>query len=234
MRPLSLLLSFGLLIGCAEAPVVPGGVDARWTLSPNNCETLHLATVRARLKLGDEVIAEATGPCQDDGSHALAEILPGTYTLVIEGLNSDETPRATYIATQEGVKVLEEQVTESEELRLVEKFGRIHVRWAFDSPLQCVDVGAAEIHVQVIDGSNQEVGDARVPCANTFTDSEDGQTKSGLLISDLKSAADLVVLVDAYDADQSKILTGMVDGFVLLPGETEALTVKLCAEPPCE
>jgi hypothetical protein len=230
---LAITLSF-LFFACDPAPIQPGAINAQWTLSPLTCDALHLDTITTRAFTGGEMVKEMSVPCADSGVILLSELPPAVYRLEINGLNTEEPPRATHGASQDTVNVLEGITTESGEMRLVEKYGRIHVRWIFDSGLQCIDNDVATVTVELLDGKNRNVGkEDSVACDTVFTDLETGKTNSGLLFSDLTAEEGLTLLIQGYNADGEKVLEGQEKNFLLLPGETKILTLTLCEESPC-
>jgi len=200
---------------------------------------LHLTKINVRAEQNDEVQNEATVACTDSGEVTLDALTPGIYTLVIEGLNGDPTPRATHRAIQDNVRVTEAKETKSDVLRLSKKPARLHLRWVFADGLQCVDNDVKEVKVEVFDDGNQLVADsnnpATVDCAATFVDKlDEGKEKSGVLFEELPGESTLNILVTGLNADGDIVREGQLNNLLLLAGDNKTETVTLCTQKPCE
>lgn len=227
--------------GCGSDPVKPGSLVARWDLSPSSCDMLHLTKINARAEQKDEVQNEATVACTDSGEVTLDALTPGVYTLVIEGLNGDPTPRATHRAIQENVRVSEAKETKSDVLRLSKKPARLHLRWVFTDGLRCVDNDVKTVKVEIFDDGNQLVTDkvddnpSTVDCDATFVDKlDEGKEKSGVLFEALPGESTLNILVSGINEAGDIVRKGQVNNLLLLAGDNKIETVKLCAQTPCE
>jgi hypothetical protein len=208
------------LTGCEAGVLESGSINARWTLAPNSCESLHIKTIEARaVRDGETVIAE-TVPCVDSGELLLDGLDPATYTVEIEGFNSEESPRGTHMEIQSDISVLEGQTEQTMELRLVEKQARVHVRWKFPDGFGCIDNGIQSVAVGIYDQTNRALDQKTVGCDVSFTDPDDGTMKSGVLFDGLTAAQDLIIIVDAYDAANEKVFEATLNDLELFPGDT--------------
>lgn len=222
------LVMASLVVSACEPGVLsPGAINARWTLTPNSCDSLHLKAIVARAVRDGETVAETTVPCSDAGAILLEGLDPAVYTVEIEGYNGEEEPRGTHIETQTNVSVLEGKTAQTPELRLVEKQSKVHVRWKFADGFGCVDNGVKSVTIGIFDHTNRALDQVSVACDVSFEDPDSGDVKSGVLFEGLTAAEDLIVIVDAYNADQEKILSATVGDLELLPGDTLDAVVTL-------
>lgn len=212
---------------CHPGAIETGAIQARWTLSPMDCESLHIATVEARALRDGVVVASASQACSDEGILVLEGLDPASYTVEIEGFNAETPPRGTHMERQENVEVLEGSSPATMELRLVEKTGRVHVRWKFPNGLQCVDNGVSLIKVGLFDEQNKALAQDTVACDVSFTDPLDQVKKSGVLFEGLVAGASLILIVEAFDAEDTKLLTGTDNIAELFPGDTQGVIITL-------
>ncbi len=228
----SILTFTALLIsGCEPGILQPGSINARWTLSPNTCEKLHLKTIVARAVRDGETVTETTVPCTDDGEILLEGLDPATYSIEIEGFNGDSTPRGTHMESQDNISVLEGQTQQTMELRLLEKQARVHLRWKFADGFGCIDNEITTISVGIFDQTNRALDQQTVACDVSFTDPVDQKVKSGVLFQGLTAAQNLIIMVDAYDASNEKIFESSVSDLSLFPGDTVDATVIFESTP---
>ena len=221
-----------LSMSCEPGTLSPGSITARWTLSPQNCEALHLVTLEARAVREGEVVVSQEVACADSGEILLDGLDPAFYTVEIEGFNDEDPPRGTHMDSEEGLSVLEGEHIQTMELRLVEKTARVHVRWKFTDGLPCVDnqVTKVSVGLYVDDVTNHELVQKVVECSVLFTDPLDGLEKSGLLFEDLV-AQNVILVIDGYDKDNTKTHEGSISNIELFPGDTKDATITLEAVP---
>ena len=209
-----------LMTACEPGVLAPGAINARWTLAPNTCESLHIKAIVARAIRDGETITETTIPCRDSGEILLEGLDPATYSVEIEGFNGESEPRGTHMESQENISVLEGQTLQTMELRLVEKQARVHVRWKFGDGFGCVDNGISSVAVGIFDQTNRALDQQTVPCGVSFTDPADNTLKSGVLFEGLTAAQNLIIMVDAYDEANEKVYESTVSDIALYPGDT--------------
>ena len=207
-----------LLSGCEPGVLQPGSINARWTLAPNTCESLHIKTIVARAVRDGEAVTETTVPCVDTGEILLEGLDPATYSIEIEGFNGDA--RGTHMESQDSISVLEGQTEQTMELRLVEKQARVHVRWKFADGFGCVDNSITSVAVGIFDQTNRALDQQTVSCDVSFADPMDQEIKSGVLFEELSAAQDLIIIVDAYDASNEKLFESSITDLALFPGDT--------------
>lgn len=199
----SLLLATGLA-GCVDDPIVPGSVTAKFSLFPKTCMDLRLAQIRVQVRAGDGTIEnENTIPCPagGDGEVLVDPVPPGTYTVVVDGLSDETTPRPTHAGKTEKVVVTEGNNTVVLPVTLTVKPGSVHVRWQFADSFDCIDNEVSQVEVKLLDDDNIEIGTAKtVPCVGTsFVDPEDDKEKSGVLFEDI-SPTEFDVVVRGFNA----------------------------------
>ncbi len=233
LTALTLLATGWTIAGCADDPVVSGSVTARYTLLSKSCDEFRLGLVRAQVIGSDGTLEnEATAPCARSGEIVVDPVLPGTYTVRIDGLSTDTTPRATHGAEQAGVRVSEDTAATTEEMVLTQNPGSVHVRWTFSDGLPCIDNSVVEIVVQLFDFSNNTIGDGQtVACDNSFNDPQnDDQPASGVLFDDIliPEGTDFDVVVRGFDAvGGTRIREGTEVDQTLDAGERKTITVTL-------
>ena len=208
-----------LVSACEPGVLAPGSINARWTLAPNSCDSLHIKAIVARAVRDGETVTETTIPCQDTGEILLEGLDPATYTVEIEGFNGDNEPRGTHIESQENISVLEGQTEQTMELRLVEKQAQVHVRWKFADGFGCVDNGITSVAVGIFDQTNRALDQQTVTCDTSFSDPVDNTLKSGVLFDGLTAGQNLIIIVDAYDATNEKVYESTVNDLSLFPGD---------------
>jgi len=231
LTALTLALTSLTLTGCPDDPVQPGTISASYTLFPQSCGDMRLAQIRAQARKADGSIEnETTVPCADSGTIDI-EALPGTYTVVVDGLSDEPTPRATHSARQEGVRVPEGGTVSTNQLTLTQKPGSVHVRWIFSNALSCIDNSVADVEVKLLDTGNNEIGEPQsVTCLNSFIDPEDQAEKSGVLFEEvqIQDQTTFNVTVSGFEAaGGAATLRGLVLDETLAAGERKTITVTL-------
>ena len=220
--------------GCADDPVQPGTITARYTLFPKTCSDLRLAEIRAQARRADGSIEnESTVACETQGEVTVSA-LPGVYNVVIDGLSDEPTPRATHSARQDGVRVADGGTATTNELLLTQKPGSVHVRWSFSDSLQCVDNDVSQVEVKLLDSGNNTIGEAQtVPCLNTFIDPEDQAEKSGVLFEtvQIQDQTAFDVVVRGFDSGGSTIRVGTAEDQTLPAGQRNTIDVQLAPSP---
>ena len=164
---LALLSSAVLFTACEteeEAPKAPGSAMVHWTLGPvADCSGTSIATIRAQALTGDEETdpaASTEAPCDSDsapvtGSIELADLAPGAYDIVVEGL--DDSGKAIYEHVDGAtVTVPEGEAVDTDDLTLEVKRGYLVVDW---------DVGERSRPARSCDGSDGRIHAAGVRTA---------------------------------------------------------------------
>jgi len=224
--------------GAGDAEVVDasasGSVVARYTLAPGTCADSNLAQVRARVYGdADEVLEEATLPCETTGAVTVEGVPAGVWTVVVDGLSDEAAPRATHYAVQASVLVPSGGQVETSTLTLTLRPATLHVRWVFENGLPCVDNGISWVELTVLDtGNNVVQGPASGACDVTFVDPVDGTTRSGVLVGGLTPGEAFDVVVRGFASLEEPVeQLGTVTSQVLAPGEHRIVNVMLSPVP---
>lgn len=204
----------------------PGSIVAEWRLTPTDCGTERVATIKAYLMRGGQVLdppVEATRACadaSDEGTVELTDVKVGTYTVVVEGWTANEGPefpdgRAIYEYIFDGVKVTSNNETRTGQETLKKKPARLRVKWKFEDGNMCGENGTSEVNVELFDGTTPIVnGQQRVPCTATIVDDTEGSPfdgKDGVLFDAVDAERNILILATGYNDAGDKVREGQTD-----------------------
>jgi len=224
---------------CGDDPAKPGSLTVAWTHGPTpTCGTRLVERIEARAMQKGLEIASASADCdstQRRGSVTIGEIMPGTYDVEVEAQNSEG--KGLYSASVLKQVVRDSKETTTAELQLNEKPARLRVDWLPPGG-KCSTAGIATVEVSLTyDAGTAGVIAAQqaVPCENVFPSPTDPTVQlAGVLFSDLKPNADVVIFVYGLNAAGARIAEGRVGPRVIGSGDDDGLqiTLETCAGTP--
>jgi len=197
----------------------PGIVAVAWTFPGGaTCESTGVASLAMRVFLGDTVAGSLAGPCiGDSGSLILANLQPGRYDVVVDGLDGAGTN--TRRGTVAGVVVTSNETTQAA-TELTPRGAELDVAWDIDG-LACGDGGVVSVELEVYAQAST--------VAQQVADDEDDCEDDHNLFSELAPSDDVAVVATGFDKDGNEVAGGSVDGITLGAGERRSVTVTLTA-----
>jgi hypothetical protein len=148
-------------VGCGEVePFGMGTLEVEWSAAPLGCEAAEVETVLVTLG-NDRNSYSASLPCRA-ARGMLTGVVPGTYVLVLEGL--DENGQTIFGAPEREVFVRPDEPTVVPIQDLSALPSKVKVRWYFENQRVCGGNGVSEVELTVYDAAFYEVSRVRVEC----------------------------------------------------------------------
>lgn len=162
MRTQYSLAIFALsLVACGDdvRPLGHGQLALTWQVSPRGCADAGVANVSVNLE----------GPADrneifecDKGEVTVRDVVAGTYTVSIEGLDSDGVPRFTSPPTR--TTVHPDLTATNAHARLIAKPSEVRVSWRFQDGRVCGAHGVDELNVSAFDKFDYQVATVDGDC----------------------------------------------------------------------
>lgn len=179
MRVVHFIVVSCLLIGtgCSEA-IDPGRIEFQWRLGSQGCEQYGVASIRVSLygfQSADPIQVESYNCESLQGE--LKDVMPGEYTLVVEGLNEDDC--MTHVSRND-VTIGSGQALVVERPFSLTRYRRpIQLTWNFENQLDCLGNGVSQVEIRV--EVDDEEGFTEVRACEGFSTTIQGDVAPGQL-----------------------------------------------------